>query len=133
VLINGFLLVDQSILETPTHITDFFSIADAELSARPTWIPKIDSLEFINNPVEVGTYQVKHPDQLGRPNIGLYALRLTPKNQFYLEHENRLCDILDTLESMESSDAKEDMEDRGLARVGQDKSLERGRMVESAE
>jgi hypothetical protein len=87
---------------------------DAELSARSTWIPNIDSLEFINNPVEVGTYQVQHPDQLRRPNTGLYALRLTPKNRIYLEHENRLCDILDTLESMESSDAKEDMEDRVL-------------------
>ena len=120
-------LVSPSILETPTHM-DFLSITDAELSARSTWIPNIDSLEFIHNPIEVGgTYQVQHLDQLRRPNIGLYALKVTPKNRIYLEHENRLCDILDTLESMESSDTKEDMEDwvlQELVRINQLKEVE---------
>src|SRR6201996_2964852 len=107
---------------------DFLSITDAELLARSTWIPNIDSLEFIHNPIEVGgTYQVQHLDQLRRPNIGLYALKVTPKNRIYLEHENRLCDILDTLESMESSDTKEDMEDwvlQELVRINQLKEVE---------
>jgi hypothetical protein len=119
-------LKGQPILETPTHM-DFLSIVDAELSARSTWMPNVDSLEFINDPVEVGPYQIQHPDQLRRPNTGLYALRLTQKNRVYLEHENRLCDILDTLEPMESTEAKEVMEDRvlqELVRVNRLKEVE---------
>jgi hypothetical protein len=93
---------------------DFFSGLDAELLARSSWMPNIDSLDFVNNPVKIGPYQKLPPDQLNRPNTGLYALRLVPKNKIYLEYENRLCDILNTLESMGASDAKEDMEDRVL-------------------
>ncbi len=93
---------------------DFFSLLDAELSARSAWMPNIDSLDFISDPVKIGPYQKQLPDQLKRPNTGLYALRLVPKNKVYLEYENRLCDILNTLESMGASDTKEDMEDRVL-------------------
>jgi hypothetical protein len=93
---------------------DFFSTIDAELSACSTWMPNVDSLEFINDPFEVGPYRTQHPDQLRCPNAGPYSLRLTPKNRVYLEHENRLCDILNTLESMDSTVEKEDMEDRVL-------------------
>lgn len=93
---------------------DFFSGLDAELLARSAWMLNIDSLDFVNNPVKIGPYHRLPPDQLHRPNTGLYALRLVPKNNIYLEYENRLCDILNTLESMRTSDAKEDMEDRVL-------------------
>jgi Transposase family tnp2 len=95
---------------------DIFSLLDAELSARSTWLPNIDSLDFVNDPVDSGpyNYQNQYPNQIRRPNVGPYALTLAPKNHVYLEHETRLCDILDTLESMEATDEKEIMEDRVL-------------------
>lgn len=93
---------------------DFFSVLDAELSARSAWMPNVDSLDFTNNPVKIGPYQRQHPERFKRPNTGPYALRLVPKNKIYLEYENRLCDILNTLESMGTSDAKEETEDRVL-------------------
>jgi len=95
---------------------DFLSSLDAELTARSTWMPNIESLDFVNDPITSGPYHRQHPDQLKHPNTGLYALRLASKNQVYLEHENRLCQILNTLDSewMEPTDAKEDIEDRTL-------------------
>ena len=96
---------------------DIFSLLDMELSAHSTWMPNIDSLDFVSDPVESGEgYQNQHPDhnQFRRPNVGPYALSLSPKNQVYLEYENRLCEILDTLESMDATDAKENIEDRVL-------------------
>jgi hypothetical protein len=106
---------------------DFLSNLDVELKARCTWMPNIDSLDFVNDPVSSGPYQRQTPDQLTRPNTGLYALKLVSKNQVYLEHENRLCDILCTLERMEPSNAKESMEDRilqELARINALKEVE---------
>jgi len=93
---------------------DFWSNLDAELTARSTWMPNIDSLDFVNHPATNGPYHRRHPDQLKLPNTGLYALKLVSKNQVYLEYENRLCDILNALESLEPTDAKDDMEDRVL-------------------
>ena len=95
---------------------DNLSLLDAELSARSTWLPNIDSLDFLYDPIESGPYQKPHdPHQFRCPNRGPYALRLSSKNHVYLEHENRLCEILDTLESMDADiDAKENMEDRVL-------------------
>jgi hypothetical protein len=93
---------------------DLLSSLDAELTARSTWMPNIESLDFVNDPIASGPYRRQSPDQLTQPNTGLYALRLVSKNQVYLEYENRLCDVLYTLERMEPSNAKEDMEDRVL-------------------
>jgi hypothetical protein len=93
---------------------DLLSSLDAELTARSTWMPNIDSLDFVNDPITSGPYQRQNPDQLLQPNTGLYALRLVSKNQVYLEYENRLCTILYMLERMEPSNAKEDTEDRIL-------------------
>ncbi len=52
--------------------------------------------------------------QIRHPNVGLYALTLAHKNQVYLEYENRLCNILDMLESLDATEGKESMEDRVL-------------------
>lgn len=95
---------------------DILSNLDAELTlaARSTWMPNIISLDFVNDPITGGPYLRQHPDQLRLPNSGLYALKLVSKNFVYLEYENRLCDILNTLEWMEPTDTKEDMEDRAL-------------------
>jgi hypothetical protein len=106
---------------------DFLSSLDAELTARSTWMPNIESLDFVNNPITSGPYQRQNPDQLTQPNTGLYALRLVSKNQFYLEYENRLCNILYTLERMEHCEAKDHMEDRisrELARINAKKEVE---------
>ena|ERR1700722_6096133 len=106
---------------------DILSSLDAELTARSTWMPNIESLDFVNDPITSGQYRRQNPDQLMQPNAGLYALRLVSKNQVYLEYENRLCDILYTLERMEPSDAKEDMENRilqELARINTLKEFE---------
>ena len=106
---------------------DFLCNLDAELEARCTWMPNIDSLNFVNDPVTSGPYQRQNPDQLTRPNTGLYALKLVSKNQVYLEHEHRLCDILYMLEWMEPSNMKESMEDRilqELARINALKEVE---------
>ena len=103
------------------------SSLDAELSARSAWLPNVDSLDFINDPAKDGPYQCKTPDQLIRPNVGLHALKSTPKNHIFLEHENRLCDILRTLESMDATEAREDMEDRviqELIRINHLKEIE---------
>lgn len=93
---------------------DFFSSLDAELSARATWMPNVDSLDFVNDPIEIGPYQHRTPDQLRQANVGLYALTSTPKNHIFLEYESGLCDILHTLESMETTGARERAEDRVL-------------------
>jgi hypothetical protein len=90
---------------------DFLSNLDAELKAHCTWMPNIDSLDFVNDPVTSGPYQRQNLDQLTQPNTGLYTLKLVSKNQVYLEHEHCLCDILYTLEWMEPSNVKESMED----------------------
>ncbi len=74
-------------------------------------MPNIESLDFVNDPIKSGPYQGQQADQLKHPNTGLHALRLVPKNKVYLEYENRLCDILNTLNSMEPTNVKEDMED----------------------
>ena len=103
------------------------SSLDAELSARSGWLPNVDSLDFVNDPAKSGHYQCKTPDQLVQPNIGLHALKSTPKNQIFLEHESRLCDILHILESMDATEAREDMEDRviqELIRINRLKEIE---------
>jgi hypothetical protein len=94
--------------------TEFFSGIDSELSARSTWIPNIHSLAFANDPTDSGPYHIQDPKQIRRPNAGPYALTSAPMNQIYLEHEHRLCDILDMLESMDATDAKDNIEDRVL-------------------
>jgi hypothetical protein len=106
---------------------DFFSVLDAELSMRLTWMSNIESLNFVNDPVKSGPYQEQQVNQLKQPNTGLYALKLVPKNKIYLEYENRLCDILNTLDSMGPTDAKEDMDDRvfrELVRINRLKEVE---------
>ena len=106
---------------------DIFSFLDAELSARSTWMPNVDSLEFVNDPIECGPYQNQDPKQIRLPNVGPYSLTLAHKNQVYLEYENRLCAVLDTLESTDTIDGKESMEDRvlqELIRVNRLKGLE---------
>jgi len=106
---------------------EFLSLLDAELSIRLSWMPSIESLDFVNDPIMSGPYQEQHADQLRHPNAGLYALKLVPKNKVYLEHENRLCDILNTLNSMGMTNAKEDMEDRvfrELVRINRLKEVE---------
>lgn len=100
---------------------------DAELSARSSWLPNVDSLDFVNDPAKSGPYQCKTPDQLVQPNIGPHALKSTPKNYIFLEHESRLCDILRILESMDATEAREDMEDRviqELVRINRLKEIE---------
>src|SRR5258708_4771238 len=106
---------------------DALSSLDAELSARSGWLPNVDSLDFINDPVKSGPYQRKTLDELIWPNVGLHALKSTPKNHIFLEHESRLCDILHILESMDATEAREDMEDRviqELVRINQLKEIE---------
>lgn len=106
---------------------DVFSSLDAELSARSCWLPNVDSLDFVNNPAKSGPYQRKTPDQLVQPNVGLHALKSTPKNHIFLEHESRLCDILHTLELMDATEARENMEDRviqELVRINRLKEIE---------
>ncbi|KAH9042426.1 hypothetical protein EDB85DRAFT_2139011 [Lactarius pseudohatsudake] len=97
-----------------TTYMDIFSVLDVELSARYTWMPNINSLDFVNDPVETGPYHNQDPQQIRRPNVGLYALMLAHKNQIYLEYENRLCGILDMLKSLDATNGKESMEDRVL-------------------
>ena len=92
----------------------FLSSLDAELSARSTWMPNVDSLDFVNDPTKNGPYKRQTPDQLREPNVGLYALKPKPKNHIFLEHENRLCEGLNVLGSMEATEAVEGVEDRFL-------------------
>ena len=106
---------------------DVISSLDAELSARSGWLPNVDSLDFVNDPAKSGHYQRKTPDQLVRPNVGLHALKSTPKNHIFLEHESRLCDILCILSSMDATEARDDMEDRviqELIRINRLKEIE---------
>ncbi|KAF8488716.1 hypothetical protein F5888DRAFT_1809475 [Russula emetica] len=106
---------------------DVLSSLNAELSARSGWLPNVDSLDFVNNPAKSGPYQFKTPDKLLRPNVGLHALKSTPKNHIFLEHESWLCDILCILELMDATEAREDMEDRviqELVRINQLKGIE---------
>jgi hypothetical protein len=106
---------------------DLLYSLDAELTAHSTWMPNIESLDFVNDPITSGPYRRQNPVQLTQPNTGLYALRLVSKNQVYLEYENRLCNILYTLEQMKPSDAKENLEDRifqELARINASKEVE---------
>jgi Transposase family tnp2 len=110
-----------------TTSTRIFSLLDAELSARSTWLPNIVSLDFVYDPAESGPYQSQSPGQIRIPNAGPYALTSALKNQVYLEHEFRLCDILDMLESMEATDVKENMEDlvlQELIRINRLKEIE---------
>src|SRR5882757_456889 len=106
---------------------DFLSSLDAEFTARSTWMPNIETLDFVNDPITSGPYRRQNPDQLTQPNTGLYALRLVSKNQVYLEYENRLCDILYTLGRIKPSNTKENLEDRifqELARINALKEVE---------
>ena len=96
----------------PAEDSEFLSSLDAELSARSTWMPNVVSLDFVNDPTKNGPYKRQTPDQLREPNVGLYALEPMPKNHIFLEHENRLCEILNVLESMEATEAVEGVEDR---------------------
>ncbi len=91
--------------------SEFLCSLDVELSAHSTWMPNVDTLDFVNDPIKNGPYTCQIPDQLRQPNVGLYALKLTCRNHIILEHENRLCDILITLESMETTKAVEGVED----------------------
>jgi len=93
------------------ELPDALSSLDAELSACSGWLPNVDSLDFINDPVKSRPYQCKTLDELIWPNVGLHALKSTPKNHIFLEHESQLCDILHILESMDATEAREDMED----------------------
>jgi hypothetical protein len=109
------------------ELPDVLSFLDAELSARSSWLPNVDSLDFVNDPAKSGPYRCKTPDQLVQPNVGLHALKSTPKNNIFLEHENRLCDILHILELMDTTEAREDLEDRviqELVRINQLKEIE---------
>ncbi len=99
-------------LRLPFAHMEFFSLLDTELSIRLSWMPNIESLDFVYDPIKSGPYQDQQANQLKHPNTGPYALKLVPKNKVYLEYENRLCDILNTLDSMGPTNAKEDMEDR---------------------
>lgn len=90
------------------------SSLNAEISARSTWMPNVDTLDFVNDPTKNGPYECQTPEWLRRSNVGLYALKSTRKNHIFLEHERRLCDILTVLESMEATEAVEDTEDRIL-------------------
>ncbi len=90
---------------------EFLSSLDAELLAHSTWIPNIDTLDFVNDPTKNGPYERPAFDQLRWRNVGLYALQPTCNNHIFLEHENRLCDILTALESMGASEAAEGVED----------------------
>lgn len=98
--------------ETELVSSEFLSSLDAKLSARSTWMPNVDSLAFVNDPTKNGPYKYQTLDQLREPNLGLYALKPTRKNHIFLEHENRLCEILFVLESMGASEAIEGLEDR---------------------
>ena len=89
----------------------FLSSLNAELSAHSTWMPNVVSLDFVNNPTNNGPYKCQTLDQLREPNVGLYALEPRPKNHIFLEHENRLCEILYVLESMEATEGVEGVED----------------------
>jgi len=114
-------------LMSVTMSMDIFSLLDVELSARYTWMPNIDSLEFVNDPIESGPYQNQDPQQIRHPDVGLYALTLAHKNQVYLEYENRLSNILDMLESLDATDRKESTEDwvlQELIRINRLKGLE---------
>jgi hypothetical protein len=109
------------------ELPDLISSLDAELSARSSWLPNVDSLDFVNDPAKSGPYQCKTSDQLVRPNTGLHALKSTPKNHIFLKHESRLCDILHVLESIDATEAREDMEDRviqELVRINRLKEIE---------
>ena len=90
----------------------FLSSLDAELSACSTWMPNMVSLDFVNDPTRNGPYKCQTPDQLRKPNVGLYALEPTPKNHIFVEHKNRLREILNILESMEATEEVEGVEDR---------------------
>ena len=106
---------------------DFFSVLDTKLLIRLTWMPNVESLDFVNDPVKTGPYQEQHANELKHPNTGLYALRLVPKNKVYLEYKNCLCDILISLDSMGPTEAREYMEDqvfRELVRINWLKELE---------
>jgi hypothetical protein len=124
------ILISQllgSKLMSGTTSVDILSLLDAEPSARSMWMPNIDCLVFVNDPIESGPYQNQDPKQIRRPNVGPYALTLAHKNRIYLEYENRLCNILDILESMDATDGKESIEDRilqELIRVNRLKGLE---------
>ena len=89
---------------------DVLSSLNAELSTHSGWLPNVNSLDFVNDPAKSGPYQCKTPNKLVQPNVGLHALKSTPKNHIFLEHESRLCDILHILESMDTTRAREDME-----------------------
>jgi len=109
------------------EVPDLLSALNIELSARSGWLSNVDSLDFINDPAKSGPYQYKTPDELIHPNVGLHALKSTPKNHIFLEHESRLCDILHILESMEITTAREDVEDhviQELIRINRLKEIE---------
>src|SRR5260370_34017790 len=91
---------------------DVLSSLDTELSACSCWLPNVDSLDFVNDPVKSGPYQCKTPDKLVWPNVGLHALKSTPKNYIFLEHERQLCDILHILELRDATEVRENMEER---------------------
>ena len=106
---------------------DVLSSLDIELSARSGWLPNVASLDFINDPAKSGPYQCKIQDQLVQPNVSLHALKSTPKNHIFLEHENWLCEMLCILESMDATGAREDLEDRviqELSRINRLKEIE---------
>ncbi len=104
-----------------------FSLLEAELSACSEWMPNIGSLQFVNDPVHGGPYQSQDFRQIRCPNVGLYALTSAQMNQIYLEHESRLCDILNMLEAINATDRKESLEDcvlQELIRINRLKGIE---------
>ncbi|KAH9030049.1 hypothetical protein EDB85DRAFT_1891781 [Lactarius pseudohatsudake] len=114
-------------LTTAVEPMEFFSSLDAELSARSAYLPNVGSLDFVNDPAKSGPYQCQTPELLKQPNIGLYTLKPTTKNHIFLEHESRLCDVLSTLESMEATEARDNLEDRvvqELIRINRLKEIE---------
>ncbi|KAH9051542.1 hypothetical protein EDB87DRAFT_1582376 [Lactarius vividus] len=116
-----------TLLTTAVEPMDFFSSLDAELSARSAYLPNVGSLDFINDPAKSGPYQCQTPELLKQPNIGLYTLKPTTKNHIFLEHESRLCDILSTLELMEATKARDNLEDQvvqELIRINRLKEIE---------
>jgi hypothetical protein len=62
-LIHFFFLDFGIVLVSSMAPMDFWSNLDAELTARSTWMPNIDSLDFVNDPVTNGPYHRQHPDQ----------------------------------------------------------------------
>ena len=106
---NGLRMpnVPRNVNSSNSHVHDHLKLLEREI----TWYSNLPAtspatpLMFVNNPTLASDFQWPSETEILIPNNGLHALRAGHhSNLTYLTTENRFCELITTLRTMEQSD-----------------------------